>query len=67
MQNGQRIAVVLGTLWVCDILYAYPLIREWLGREEELVTAVCIGYQDESPEARPRTAWQEITQWREAE
>ena len=57
----------LGTLWVCDILYAYPLIREWLGREEELVTAVCIGYPDESPEARPRTAWQEITQWREAE
>ena len=57
----------LGTLWVCDILYAYPLIREWLGREEELVTAVCVGYPDESPEARPRTAWQEITQWREAE
>jgi nitroreductase len=55
----------LGTLWVCDILYAYPLIREWLGREEELVTAVCVGYPDESPEARPRTAWREVTQWRE--
>jgi nitroreductase len=57
----------LGTLWVCDILYAYPLIREWLGRKEEMVTAICVGYPDESPEARPRTAWQEITQWREAE
>jgi nitroreductase len=57
----------LGTLWVCDILYAYPLIREWLGREEELVTAVCVGYPDESPEARPRTAWREVTQWREME
>ncbi len=55
----------LGTLWICDILYAYSLIRDWLGRDEELVTAVSLGYTDGSPAARPRTAWQEITEWRE--
>ncbi len=62
---GEELGV--GTLWVCDILYAYPLIREWLDRKEELVTAICIGYPDESPEARPRTSWQGITAWRDVE
>jgi nitroreductase len=55
----------LGSLWICDILPAYSLIREWLGRKEEMVTAVSLGYADESPAARPRTAWQQITEWRE--
>ncbi len=57
----------LGALWVCDILYAYSLIRDWLGRDEELVTAVCLGYADTVPSARPRTPWQELTEWRETE
>jgi len=57
----------LGTLWICDILFAYSLIRDWLGRDEEMVTAVSIGYAEGNPEARPRTPWQEITEWREAE
>lgn len=57
----------LGSLWICDVLFAYPAIREWLGRREELVTAVSMGYADESPAARPRTPWQELTVWREEE
>ncbi len=57
----------LGSLWICDILYAYPLIRDWLGRREEMVTAVSLGYADETPPARPRTPWQEVTEWREKE
>jgi nitroreductase len=57
----------LGTLWICDVLAAYPMIREWLGRTEELVTAVSLGYADEAPQARPRTPWGELTEWREAE
>ncbi len=54
----------LGTLWICDILHAYSPIREWLGRDEELVTAVSLGFADISPPPRPRTPWQEITEWR---
>jgi nitroreductase len=57
----------LGSLWICDILYAYTAIRDWLGRQEEMVTAVSLGYPDEAPPARPRTSWQEITEWREKE
>jgi nitroreductase len=54
----------LGSLWICDILYAYTLIREWLGRREELVAAISLGYADEAPEARPRQSWRELTEWR---
>jgi nitroreductase len=55
----------LATLWIADVLYAYPLIREWLGRREELVAAMTIGYADEAPGARPRKPWQELTEWRD--
>jgi nitroreductase len=54
----------LGSLWICDVLFAYPLIRDWLGRREEMVAAVSLGYADESPGARPRTPWRDITEWR---
>jgi nitroreductase len=57
----------LGTLWICDVLFAYPLIRDWLGRRDELVAAVSLGWADESPAARPRTPWAGLTEWREAE
>ena len=57
----------LGSLWICDILFGYPLIRDWLGRKDEMVTAVSLGYADETPPARPRTPWQEITEWRNQE
>lgn len=55
----------LGSLWICDVLYAYPAVRSWLARRQELVTAVSLGWADEAPAARPRTSWQEVTEWRE--
>ncbi len=55
----------LGSLWIADVLYAYNSIREWVGRREELVAAVTLGYADEAPGPRPRKPWQEITEWRE--
>jgi nitroreductase len=55
----------LGSLWICDVLYAYTTIREWLGRRQELVTAVSLGYADEAPAARPRMGVHELTEWRE--
>ncbi len=39
----------LGTLWICDVLYAYEDILTYLGRNEELVAAVAIGYPAETP------------------
>jgi nitroreductase len=54
----------LGSLWIADVLYAYPLIREWLGHKDELVAAVTLGYADEAPNARPRKSVAEVTTWR---
>ena len=32
-----------GTLWVCDIFYAYPQIVEFLQTKDDVISAVCIG------------------------
>lgn len=53
----------LGTLWICDVFYAYDELRGWLHRSDQMVAAVSLGYADEAPEARPRRPWQELTEW----
>jgi len=55
----------VGSLWICDIFYAYDEVLKWLGREDHrLVAAVSLGYAAESPGPRPRRPWQELTEWR---
>ena len=55
----------LGSLWIADVLHAYLGIRDWIGRRQEPVAAVSLGYADESPGPRPRAAWRDLTEWRE--
>ncbi len=54
----------LGTLWICDIFCADHALQEWLGRDQELVAAVSIGYADEAPAARPRMEMAEVVEWK---
>jgi len=51
----------IGSLWICDIFYAYEELRNWLGEECQMVAAVSLGYPDENPEARPRKPVGEVT------
>ncbi len=53
----------LGTLWICDVFFAEQEINAFVGRNDELVAAVSIGYKGEEPAARPRKPWQELTTW----
>lgn len=53
----------LGSLWICDVFYAYDELRRWLGTDRQMVCAVALGYPGESPAARPRRSWQELTTW----
>ncbi len=53
----------LGTLWICDVFFAEHKLNEYLGRSDEMVAAVSIGYADESPAPRPRKSWQKVTTW----
>lgn len=53
----------LGTLWICDVFYAYVELCTWLGETHQLVAAVAIGYPAEEPKARPRMSVDEVTRW----
>lgn len=53
----------IGSLWICDVFYAYEDLCKWLGAEGQMVAAVSLGYPDESPSARPRKPVSEVTHW----
>ena len=38
-----------GTLWLCDIFYAYPQLENFLQTKDAIVSAVCIGKTNEDP------------------
>lgn len=50
-----------GTLWICDIFYAYPQIIKFLQTDDAIVSAVCIGSPDEFPTNRPRLSVEEVS------
>lgn len=39
-----------GSLWVCDIFYAYQELVDFIQTEDAIVSAVCIGQTEEQPE-----------------
>jgi F420 biosynthesis protein FbiB-like protein len=54
----------VGSLWICDVLYAYEELCNWLGQTHQMIAAVSFGYPDEQPKARPRKSVGEVTEWR---
>lgn len=54
----------IGSLWICDIFFAYSELCKWLNVEGELLAAVAFGYPDESPKECPRKSIDEIVEWR---
>lgn len=54
-------ALGLGTLWICDIFFAYDDLHTWLGTEGQMIAAISVGYPDQSPEPRPRKSVEEVT------
>ena len=55
----------LGSLWICDIYFAYHELCTWLNCGGELAAAFALGYADEEPAPRPRKSWSETVEWRE--
>ena len=55
----------IGSLWVCDIFFAYPEISRWLETKNPghgmLVAGLCFGYADEMPKARTRKSLHDVT------
>lgn len=54
----------IGSLWICDIYFAYAEISEWLNSEGQLIAAVAFGYPNEFPKARPRKEFEDVVVWR---
>lgn len=55
----------IGSLWICDIFFAYAELCEWLNCEGQLLAAVAFGYPNEFPKARQRKQLEEVVVWRD--
>jgi nitroreductase len=53
----------VGSLWICDVFYAYEELTAWLGETHQMIAAVSFGYPAESPAPRPRKGVDEVTTW----
>ena len=54
----------IGSLWICDIYFAYSELCKWLGSDGQLIAAIAFGYPNESPKERPRKKIDDIVEWR---
>lgn len=54
----------IGSLWICDIFFAYDQLSKWLNTDKELIAAIALGYPNEAPKARPRKTLNEVVEWR---
>ena len=54
----------IGSLWICDIYFAYSELCQWLHSDGQLVAAVAFGYPNEFPRERPRKSFEEVIEWR---
>ena len=54
----------LGSLWIRDIVYTQKEIANLVGKSDmELISAISIGYPDESPKQRTRKRLNEVLEW----
>ena len=54
----------IGSLWICDIYFAYSELCKWLGNDGQLIAAIAFGYPNESPQERPRRKIDDIVEWK---
>ena len=54
----------LGSLWIRDIVYTQKEIAKLIKHEDmELISAISVGYPDESPNQRPKKVLDEVIEW----
>lgn len=54
----------IGSLWICDIYFAYPELCKWLDCDGQLIAAIAFGYPNEFPKERPRRNIDDVVEWR---
>ena len=56
-------ALGLGSLWICDVLFAYEELTAWLGQDTQMVAAVSLGYPADNPVIFSRKPLADVTVW----
>ena len=54
----------IGSLWICDIYFAYLELCKWLNSDGQLIAAIAFGYPNEFPKERPRKKLDDIVEWK---
>lgn len=54
----------IGSLWICDIYFAYAELCDWLDSDGQLIAAIAFGYPNEFPKERPRKKLDDVVEWR---
>ena len=54
----------IGSLWICDIYFAYSELCKWLDSDGQLIAAIAFGYPNEFPKERPRKNIDDVVEWR---
>ncbi len=54
----------IGTLWTCNIFFAYDELKKWLNVEGEMVAAIALGYTDREIQPLPRKPLSETVTYR---
>jgi nitroreductase len=54
----------VGSLWICDIIYAQKEICQWLDVKGQLVASISFGYPDGTPTAAERKELCDVVEWR---
>jgi nitroreductase len=50
----------IGSLWICDVFYAYEDLCNWLDEKGQMIAAISFGYPNEAPAARQRKPFAEL-------
>ena len=53
----------LGSLWICDVFYAYEELAAWLGQDTQMIAAVSLGYPADNPVIFSRKPLADVTVW----
>jgi nitroreductase len=56
-------ALGLGSLWICDVFFAYEELAGWLGQDTQMVAAVSLGYPADDPVIFSRKSLADVTVW----
>lgn len=54
----------IGSLWIANTCFAYTELVDFIGTKYQLVSAIALGYADETPAKRPRKDMEEVVEYR---